>query len=75
MTIPAPWTRRQLQAALRRAGWARMSGPAAVYVSPDDPNVHFHLDRVTAGRGVAWQSYAAHRELPATTRPEFQEEQ
>lgn len=70
-----PWTRRQLQAALRAAGWTRMSGPAAVYVSPDDRNVHFHLDRVTAGRGSAWQHYAALRELPSATRPEFQEAQ
>lgn len=73
LTAPSPWTRRQLQSALRAAGWTRMSGPAAIYQSPTDRNVHFHLDRVTAGRGSAWQHYAARRELPSTTRPEFQE--
>lgn len=70
---PTPWTRRQLQSALRAAGWTRLSGPAAVYQSPTDRNVHFDLDRVTAGRGSAWQHYAARRELPSATRPEFQE--
>lgn len=65
MTTPAPvtpWTRRQLITALRRAGWKRMSGPAAVYVSPS--GVHFQMDAYVYGLGILWEHYAVLRVLP-----------
>ena len=66
------WTRRELQAALRDAGWRRVEGsPGRVYVSPDDPTVMFNFDEYRHGVGVLWQYFAARRELPATTRPAF----
>lgn len=66
-----PWTRREFQRELRRAGWRRMSGPAAVYRSPDDRDWLFHMDDYRARRGVLWRYYAVRRQLPATTRPPF----
>jgi hypothetical protein len=66
-----PWTRRQLQDALRAAGWTRYRGPTATYCSPDDRAVTFNLDEYRPPIGVLWQYYAARRELPATTRPPF----
>lgn len=68
---PLPWTRRQLQNALRAAGWTRMSGPGATYVSPDDDTLRFQLDCYRAGIGVLWRYFAGRRELPATTKPPF----
>jgi hypothetical protein len=62
MRTDVGWTRAQLQAALRRAGWKRMSGPAAVYVSPD--GLRFHMDDYISEIGVLWRWYAARRELP-----------
>ena len=69
--ITEPWTRRQLQGALREAGWTRGPGPTAVYYSPDDPEVTFNLDEYRRPLGVLWRYFAARRELPATTRPPF----
>ena len=70
--IVEPWTRRELQAALREAGWHRVEGsPGRVYVSPDDPTVIFNLDEYRRGIGVLWQYFAARRELPATTRSPY----
>lgn len=67
-----PWTRHQLLAALREAGWRRVEGsPGRVYVSPDDRTVMFNLDEYRHGIGVLWQYFAARRELPATTRAPF----
>lgn len=44
-TMTEPWTRRELQAALRAAGWRRVEGsPGRVYVSPDDSSVMFNFD-------------------------------
>ena len=68
--LPA-WSRRQLQDALRAAGWKRMSGPAATYVSPDDPDVQFQMDEYRHGIGVLWRYFAGRRELPVTARPPF----
>lgn len=59
---PDPWTRAELQAALRRAGWKRMDGPAACYVSP--AGTRFHLDDYISEVGVLWRYYAARRVLP-----------
>ena len=58
-----PWTRRQLQDALRAAGWQRIPGPAAVYRSPRGAT--FSLDEYKAPLGVLWRFYAARRELPS----------
>lgn len=71
MTDALPWTRRQLQDALRAAGWKRIPGPAAVYQSPDDAAVRLDMDSYRAGIGVLWQYFAGRHELPATTRPPF----
>ena len=60
-----PWTERELMAALRAAGWRRMSGPARVYVSP--AGAHFHLDACHAEVGVVWRWYAGRRQLPEAT--------
>lgn len=62
MTDITPWTEREFLAALRAAGWRRMSGPGRVYVSPD--GTRFHLDECHADIGVLWRWYAARRELP-----------
>lgn len=69
--IEEPWTRRQLQDALRAAGWRRLPGPTAAYVSPDDPAVMLNLDEFRRPFGVLWRYFAGRRELPATTRPPF----
>jgi hypothetical protein len=45
-----------------------MSGPAAVYVSPDDPAVLFQMDAYRYDLGIMWEHYAVRRELPATVR-------
>lgn len=66
-----PWTKRQLLAAMRRAGWKRVPGANPIYQSPDDPTVRVHLDRYQYGRGFVWEQFATRRELPATTRPPF----
>lgn len=66
LTTPVGWTRLELQAALRRAGWVRMAGPAACYVSPS--GTRFHLDRYQQGVGVVWRWYAARRTLPGEGR-------
>lgn len=69
--IEEGWTRRELQEALRAAGWRRLRGPTAAYVSPDDPGVVVNLDEYRRPIGVLWRYWAARRELPATTRPPF----
>lgn len=61
-TAPAPWTRHELQDALRADGWQRLEGPAAVYQSPD--GVLFNLDEHRAPVGIVWRYYAARRILP-----------
>lgn len=63
-----PWTRRQFQNELRKAGWKRMNVAAgSAYISPDDPTVMFQMDRYRAGEGIAWECLAVRRELPSTT--------
>lgn len=66
-----PWTRRQFQTELRRAGWKRIPGPAAAYKSPDDDTLYFQMDQYRAGVGILWEYFACRNELPATTRPPF----
>lgn len=58
-----PWTRAELMARLRTAGWTREDGPAAVYTSPE--GLRFHLDEYRAGVGILWIHYAFRRCLPA----------
>lgn len=66
MTADTGWTERELMAALRAAGWRRMSGPARVYASPD--GARFHLDECHADVGILWRFYAARREVPVAVR-------
>lgn len=63
-----PWSKRELQAKMRKAGWKRIPGPATVYQSPDDDGVLFHFHNYEVGRGFAWEDYAINRKLPATKR-------
>lgn len=63
--IPAkllPWTREELTFTLRRAGWIRITGPAAVYVSPD--GLRLNLDEYRRPWGILWKVYADWRQLP-----------
>lgn len=61
-TAATPWTRAELQAELRAAGWRRLDGPAAVYRSPG--GTLFNLDEYRAQVGILWHVYAALRRLP-----------
>ena len=67
-----PWPRRQFTAALRKAGWRLMTGSVGgAYISPDDPDVLFQMDKYRVGFGIAWEYFAVRCELPSTTRPPF----
>ena len=67
-----PWTRRQFQNQLRRAGWVLMRGSVGgTYISPDDETLLFQMHAYRPGMGILWEYFATRRELPATTRPPF----
>ena len=59
-----PWSKRQLQAALRAVGWRRIEGPGSAYIRDGRT---FYLDDVVMvdGKQVAnWQRWAEARSTP-----------
>lgn len=66
MTQQQPWSLRQLQDALRRAGWQRIDGPGSCYQHPGGKRWELYNWSPQHGR-VSWHVWAERREVP---RPE-----
>lgn len=56
------WTKRQLQTAMRRAGYTRLDAPGSVYEHKNGYTVNLNAWR--AGEGYEWQKWAKARETP-----------
>ncbi len=62
-----PWTKPELQAAMRAVGWERMSGPGSVYHHPETGH-QINLGSWEHGR-FTWETYAEKEQIPPKEKP------
>ena len=66
-----PWTKRQLQAALRAAGWVRIEGPGSAYIR-DGHTLYLDTAIIVNGKQTySWQRWAEARQVPPPFPPPF----